>query len=367
MKLLFLTNIPSPYRVDFFNELGKHCELTVLFEKKGYATRNKSWLEYSFDNFRGIILKGVSIGTFQKICVNVFPYLKKNTYDYIIVGNMGTVTGILTVFWMKIFGIPYCIEGDGGFAGNGKGLKERLKLKMISSAQICFSTSSLHDDYYLKYGALPDKIFRYPFTSLYEKDVIIKPFSREEKEWMKCELGIVEQHMILSVGSFIPRKGMDILIEAAAVLDQEWGIYIVGGQPTEEYLALKEELGMHNLHFVDFMNPELLKNYYKAADLFVLATREDIWGLVINEALSYALPVITTRKCVAGMELVRDRYNGLLVEADSVEALQRGLEEFVNSEELISRCAQGALETIRSYTIEEMARSHLRILAANRV
>lgn len=34
MKILFLTNVPSPYRVAFFNELGKHCELTVLFEKR---------------------------------------------------------------------------------------------------------------------------------------------------------------------------------------------------------------------------------------------------------------------------------------------------------------------------------------------
>ena len=43
MKVLFLTNIPSPYRVDFFNQLGKYCELTVLYEL-GYATnRDKNW------------------------------------------------------------------------------------------------------------------------------------------------------------------------------------------------------------------------------------------------------------------------------------------------------------------------------------
>ena len=34
MKVLFLVNIPAPYRVDFFNELGKYCKLTVLFEEK---------------------------------------------------------------------------------------------------------------------------------------------------------------------------------------------------------------------------------------------------------------------------------------------------------------------------------------------
>ena len=366
MKLLFLTNIPSPYRVDFFNELGKHCELTVLFERKGYADRNKSWQEFNFETFRGIILKGLNLGTFQKLCFSVLGYLRRNTYDYIIVSNMSTVTGILAVFWMKLLGIRYSIEGDGGFAGSGKGLKEWLKLKMVSTAQICFSTSALHDEYYLKYGAKLDKIYRYPFTSLWEKDIVKRPFGREEKEQMKRELGVAEQYLILSVGSFIPRKGMDVLIKAAAELDRNWGIYIVGGHPTEEYLALKEKFGMFNLYFGDFLKPEQLKKYYEAADLFVLATREDIWGLVINEALSCALPVITTRNCIAGMELIHDRRNGLLVEADNVEGLRRGLEEFVSSQELRNRCAQGALETIRNYTIEEMAISHLRILTEKR-
>jgi hypothetical protein len=46
MKLLFITNVPSPYRVNFFNELGKLCGLTVLFQKKTSDTRDKSWLNY---------------------------------------------------------------------------------------------------------------------------------------------------------------------------------------------------------------------------------------------------------------------------------------------------------------------------------
>lgn len=362
MKVLYLSNIPSPYRVDFFNELGKQCELKVIFERKGYVTRDKSWQDYCFETFQGIILKGLNLGLYNKLCPGVIRYLKKNTYDYIIVTNMTLITGIIAVFWMKLFRIPYCIEGDGGFAGNGKGFKERLKTKMISTAQMCFSTSKIHDDYYLKYGASKDKIYRYPFTSQWKRDIVEKPFTSEEKQHIKQELGVTEQHMILSVGSFIPRKGMDLLIEAASDLNCNWGIYIVGGQPTDEYIALKEKFGMSNLHFVNFIKSKQLRRYYEAADLFVLATREDIWGLVINEAMSYALPVITTRKCIAGTELIRDRYNGLLVEAENVEKLRSGLEEFVNSKELIDRCAQGALETIRGYTIEEMVSSHMRIM-----
>ena len=52
---------------------------------------------------------------------------------------------------------------------------------------------------------------------------------------MKQTLGIVEEKAILAVGQFIPRKGFDILLEAAAEVDKNAGIYIVGGEPTEEY------------------------------------------------------------------------------------------------------------------------------------
>lgn len=50
-----------------------------------------------------------------------------------------------------------------------------------------------------------------------------------------------------------------------------------------------------------------MDKYYKAADLFVLPTREDIWGLVINEAMAYGLPIITTDKCVAGVQLLNNQ------------------------------------------------------------
>ena len=43
MKILFYTNIPSPYRVAFFNELGKHCELTVVFETANSTERDDAW------------------------------------------------------------------------------------------------------------------------------------------------------------------------------------------------------------------------------------------------------------------------------------------------------------------------------------
>ena len=65
MKVLYITNIPSPYKVDYYNELGKYCELTALFEAETSTERSEEWKKYRFETFKGIILKGkrVSVDT----------------------------------------------------------------------------------------------------------------------------------------------------------------------------------------------------------------------------------------------------------------------------------------------------------------
>ena len=359
MKILYLTNIPSPYRVDYFNELGKYCDLTVLFEMRGHKTRDKSWKEFKIKSFKGVFLKGPEFLEDGKLGFEVIKYLKKGFYDYIIVANMSTITGMMAIFWMRLRKINYCIEGDGGFAGTGKGLKEWMKKRLIAPAQICFSTSKSLDEYYLKYGALKERIYRYPFTSLYEKEILKSPISSEEKRRLKDEIGISEKYNIIYVGSFIYRKGVDLLIKAVSGLSDEWGIYLIGGAPIDEYLELKKEFGIKQVHFIEFKKSNDLKKYYMASDLFVLATREDIWGLVVNEAMANALPVITTKKCGAGCTLIKNGYNGFLVENEDVKELSNKINELVESQELRLQCAKNALNTISEYTIENMVKAHM--------
>ena len=165
--------------------------------------------------------------------------------------------------------------------------------------------------------------------------------------------------MVLSIGQFIPRKGFDILMRAAAGLEKDIGFYIVGGEPTEEYRKLREELGLENVHFVGFRKKDALARYYRAADLFVLPTREDIWGLVINEAMAYGLPVITTDRCVAGLELVEEGVNGSIVPVEDDAALAGKMKEILSSD--LEKMGTASLEKIRAYTIENMAKAHVAI------
>ena len=361
-KILFYTNIPSPYRVDFFNELGKYCELTVLFESTHSTERDELWKQYHFDNFEGIIMHGKRTAVDMAFCPEIIGHLKAKKYDEIVITIMASLTSILAVNWLRLHHIPFIYEGDGGFVHSENRLKYMLKKNVISHAKYCFSTASSFDEYCMNYGAALEHIYRYPFTSVWEKDVLKKTISDPDKKVLRMQLGIEEEHMLISVGQMIHRKGFDILLRAAEVLDESWGIYLVGGQPSDELRDLVEQLSLEHVHFVDFMPKEMLWKYYQAADLFVLPTRDDPWGLVVNEAMANALPVITTTRCIAGLEMVEDGVNGFLYEPEDVNKLKELLAAISNGSLNLEKMADEALQTGRKYTIEEMVEAHRRYM-----
>lgn len=361
-RLLFITNIPSPYRVAFFNELGKKCSLTVLFERHASSERDDSWKNYMFLNFKGIVLKGKKFDVDKSISFEVIKYLDKEKFDEIIVTNVATPTGMIAIQYMKAKRIHYWIEGDGAFVCDDNILKKRIKSHFISGAKGYFSTSKIHDQYYNKYTSDCAHIVRYPFTSVSEKDIFPLPASEEEKKRLREQLGMKESKIAVSVGQMVYRKGFDILFEAIKKLPSDIGIYIIGGKPSEEYIHFVKENNVRNLHIVDFKAKEELISYYRAADLFVLPTREDIWGLVINEAMAAGLPIITTYKCGAGLELVEDGVNGYLVPVEDPDMLANRILVILNDLKLQFEMSKYSLAIIHSYTIEKMVDVHERTL-----
>lgn len=363
MRVLFLTTIPSPYRVDFFNELGKECDLCVLFENDISVNRDVSWKNFRFEHFRGLIFNKNIQSLFLFKAFEMIKHIKHNKYDKIIISNFLTASGMIVVKYLKRKKIPYYLESDGGFAKNGKGFKEKLKKYIISGANGYFSTAEEHDKYYISYGAEESKLIRYPFTSIKQSDVISSRITSDEQSFIRQKLGMSEEKIVLSVGRFTYDggygKGYDTLLKTSSMLPKTVGVYIVGGEPTEEFVKMKSDLAADNVHFVEFKSKKELAEYYLASDLFVLMTRGDVWGLVINEAMSFGLPVITTNKCIAGLEMVSD--DRCILEPEDVEGLSKIALEILQDPLLSERISLDNLATASKYTIEAMARKHIEI------
>ena len=358
-RILFLTTYASPYRVRFFDELGKTAQVTVLYSRPcaDVSHRDAKWFEPGQGGFRSVQLKTSCTIKGKQLCFEVCKWLKKGEYDAIFVGGYSSPTAILAMLCMRLRGIPFTMEVDGGLIRQDGRLKFAFKRFLVRLASRWLSTGKETTKYLIHYGAKPENIREYPFSSFYQAEILPDVVPQSEKRAIRERLGIPEEKMLLAIGQFIPRKGFDVLLKAAAQLDKTAGIYLVGGEATPEYVALREKLGLANVHFVGFKPKAELAEYYRAADTFVLPTREDIWGLVVNEAMAYGLPVVTTDRCVAGMELVEDGVNGYLVPVDDAAALASRLRELLASD--LSAMGRISLEKIRNYTIENMAKAHM--------
>ena len=360
MKILFLTNIPSPYRVDFFNELGKLCDLTVLFEKQIAQDREIQWFEEKATSYRAVFLHGIPVGSDSSLCFPVLKYLREE-WDIIIVGGYSTPTGLLAVQYLNTKKIPFILNCDGGTTKQESKLQYKIKKHFISSAVGWLSPGETTDTYLLHYGADSRYIFRYHFTSVRQDKILDKPLSVEEKSLWKKQLSITENRAIISVGRFIESKGFDILLDACRKFDREIGIYIIGGKATPEYKQYVDQHHLTHVHFIEFKTKSELAPYYIAADLFVLPTRKDVWGLVINEAMSFGVPVITTDQCVAGLELIKNGQNGYIVPSNDPMALSEKIIEVLNDYALTRKMMYNNLYKISEYTIEKMAQQHMEI------
>ncbi len=361
MKVLVLTNIPSPYRVDFFNELTKYCELTVLYERNNAKTRDANWLKADNIKFNIEYLKGIKYGEDLSFSISVLKYLKDKSYDIILISGYSSLTTMLAIRYLSKNKREFVFNCDGGLIKEDRKIVKKIKEYFISKPTYWLSTGKSTDDYLQHYGANKDRIFRYPFTSIRQDEIMENKLKEDEINNIKNELGIKEQKVCISVGRFIYGKGFDILIKSAQFVDSNIGIYIIGGNPTNEYKNLIESLKLNNIHFVEFKTKVELNKYYKIADVFALPTRSDVWGLVVNEAMANGLPIITTNKCVAGLELIEDNKNGYIIPVDEYKILAEKINEICSNQTLKEDMGKHNIEKIKKYTVENMALEYMKI------
>ena len=357
-RVLFLTNYPSPYRVDFFNQLGRSVDLTVLFtaEVSEQKHRDRAWFNENYSGFHAVFLMNSITIRGKRLCLGVLDYLKQE-WDVIISGGYSDPTQMLAFEWMNLHHIPFYMESDGGFIKRDGVLKRKFKQHYISMPDGWFSSGRNTDQYLIHYGAREDKIIHYPFTSIWASEIEeARLAAKTNKLAIREELGIQDQYVVLAVGRFIRLKGFEVLIQSAAALPQNIGVYIVGGEPTEEYLSLCKQYGVNNVHFIGFKPKEELKKYYLAANVFAMPTQRDVWGLVINEALSYGLPVVSSDQCGAALELIENGKNGYIVPVNDHVAMADAITRALKNEEMLTA---DAFDSIAEYSIENMVKAHL--------
>jgi glycosyltransferase involved in cell wall biosynthesis len=195
---------------------------------------------------------------------------------------------------------------------------------MVRGSDAWIAVGTRSRDYLIQLGARRDKV------SVAFSTVDVQHFrslSRElagQRDQLKAQFGIRSSKIVLYVGQFIERKGLHSLIEAFAhvqVTQTDAALVLLGYGPQREQLAAHARaVGIANFHVLDHVDVKELPRVYSVADVFVLPSLEDTWGLVVNEAMASGLPVIVSDHAGASADLVREGENGFVVRAgDAVE------------------------------------------------
>ena len=351
-NVLVLSSFPANYRVAAIEGLRKDYDLTIVFNAVQDENRNPDW----FVKNDKVPYYVMNTPENRKKARRAIGSLRQ--YDLIFAYDWSMPWVLAILFRAVLLGIPYILNSDGIFWQKKGFPKDQIKRFYKSHAAAAVASGTHARDAFVIEGTPANRIFCHNFTSIYRADILDKPVSASEKAALRAELGLPEKTTFLSIGQFIERKGFDILLNAWHAYGAKDAQLVIlgGGDLKPQYEAMIAENEIANVILSDFVPFDQVWKYYKASDAFALATREDIWGLVVNESMACGLPVIVSDRCIAGLELIENDQNGYIVPLDDRDAWVRAFSAVAENAELRDRMGRANLEKIRDWCMEETNR-----------
>jgi glycosyltransferase involved in cell wall biosynthesis len=360
MKILWIFSHPAPYKVDFFNELGKSTDLTVLFERHSESDRPAAFYCSKAHNFKCKFAKSIKIGTANNYSWDPLREIKKYSYDIIVVNGWSTLSEMKVLRYLHLHKIPYI------FAVNGGILKTKesryllnLKRKYISNAALYLCPDARSAQYLAYYGAEVSRIRYYSYATIFAADIPEEPATKNEKDSLKKGFGLPLQDIYVSVGAFIPRKNELELLQIWTKVDSQKVLVLVGsGDEENTYRSFLQDHHLNNVIIRSFIPHEEILKFFRLAEASIFLTKEDIYGHVVNESLSQGTPVLASDNANSSHKLILNGINGYLLtltdEKGIIAAINTGISDTMRCE---------ALLTARKNTIEEMTKEHLEIFS----
>ena len=261
--------------------------------------------------------------------------------------------GIVQSFLNK----PYIVTGHGGDVTSlNTGILKKLKIRALKKAKGITVVSD----------ALKNEIQKL----VPEINVVVRSmgcnlegFGARYKK--KDFFGQGEKKVVLFVGRLAEKKGVTYLIEAMKKVDAK--LVIVGKGDLEEKLKEQARPQGSKIMFWGSKTHQELKEIYASADIFVapsITARDgdkEGFGLVFLEAMASGLPVVGSNS--GGIpDIVKDGYNGYLVEEKDVDGLAEKINRILVDEEKYQMFKEGAEETVKQYDYRTIAKEYSELL-----
>ncbi len=164
----------------------------------------------------------------------------------------------------------------------------------------------------------------------------------------------------LFVGRLSSEKNIISLLRAfnaVCHLDKNWGLLILGNGPQKleiESFILEKNLNKR-VHLIGFVQQDEIAKYYSFSDVFILPSKSEPWGLVVNEAMLCSMPVIVSNRCGCETELVNEGVNGFSFDPFDTLELQKLMEGFIKGKFDIKLMGRESLRIVKQHSPEKIA------------
>ncbi len=370
LKVAIVHNIISPYRTPFFSRLSRQpgIDLTVLYCDRSHKERRWNVVEpslFSYKTMRGITVElGRPILHFNP---QVIWRIIADRYDVVVLGGISDPTTLLAYLVGKIRGIPIVIWSEETNFGKWKNLAfTSMKKLLVRNASALVTPGIRSRRFHLALGADDRAIFiapnavdvRMDESSLNPTPDAVSPPQKKDQP----------KRVVLYIGQLVERKGVRHLIEAYRKLRVDMSdiaLVLVGEGPQRKLL---EEMCMasatEDVLFTGWVSDEVKYSYYQTSSVFVLPTLEDVWGLVVNEAMAFGLPIVCSSAAGASDDLVIDGRNGFIVPPNDPESIYNALRRILSSPALMKSMKKESVKIVNEkFNIQAMVQGFIDAIA----
>ena len=338
-------------------------------------------LEWDIDLLSGyphVFLRNLSPkgrGFFRHLNPGIVPRILRGRWDGVLFHTgWGSATAWVAMVVCLMTRTPILMFGDSCTIPAERGARGRIRarlLRMLFRGITRFMTIGTRNrSYYLHYGADPQRMTPFPYAIDNERFIRQSLLTSEERSDARRRYGIgPDELVILFAGKLIPRKGPEDLLEAFMTLESrhpgEEKLRLVFAGDGELRQRLESLAEAHPVTFTGFVNQGDLPALYGSADLFVLPSHDEPWGLVVNEAMASGLPVLVSDRVGAGYDLVRPGTNGWTFPAGDVKELARRLAEMVGQPSRLEEMGAHSRAWIAGWSYERDADALVEALSAS--
>ncbi|CAN5477433.1 hypothetical protein BH11BAC1_BH11BAC1_11870 [soil metagenome] len=361
-RVLLISNVPQPYRIPLFNEIGRqlkenNLEFKVVFAADGYK-RRKANIDFSEMKFQYEILNSLKM-SFGNVEKTMFTYgglnsviSKFNPDKIIVVGfSLATLKIYLRSFFRKTSYIIW--SGALEFPGRFDSVLRKFERRMLIKRAAAFiSYGSKAKEYLVNMGAPAEKIF-------IGMNTVDTKYFEEETDRIRSQITREDKKHLLYVGYLVPRKNVSKLIpiiEALSKTRNDFVLDILGDGSDRALLEkLVEEKRLQDvIKLHGFIQKQDLPKYFAQSSCFLFQTDFDVWGLVLNEAMAAGIPVLSSINAGATFDLIVDGETGFAVDYNKGEMVLGKINLLLDNDVLAEKIGLNARKFV-----EEKAAIHL--------